>query len=128
MLISRYHHPIWTKLASTLFVALGVGVLWAGLPIVAAALIFYGAGIGIESIARGTLPLAVFGEQRYAAIMGRIAMPSLIAQAASPSLGAMLIERFGVNAALAALFAVAVTNVLLVGILFAFMSRSARHG
>jgi MFS family permease len=128
MLISRYHHPIWTKLASTLFVALGVGVLWAGLPIVAAALIFYGAGIGIESIARGTLPLAVFGEHRYAAIMGRIAMPSLIAQAASPSLGAMLIERFGVNGALAALFAVAITNVLLVGILFALMSRSLRRG
>jgi MFS family permease len=123
MLISRYHHPIWTKLASTLFVALGVAVLWAGLPIVSAALIFYGAGIGIESIARGTLPLAVFGEHRYAAIMGRIAMPSLIAQAASPSLGAMLIERFGVNGALAALFAVAITNVLLVSGLFALLPR-----
>jgi len=64
MLISRFHHPIWTKFASTVFVAIGVGLLWLGLPIVAAALIFYGAGIGIESIARGTLPLAVFGESR----------------------------------------------------------------
>lgn len=92
MLISRFHQPIWTKLASTVFVAAGVGLLWLGLPIVAAALIFYGAGIGIESIARGTLPLAVFGERNYPAIMGRIAMPSLIGQAASPSLGALLIE------------------------------------
>ena len=63
MLIGRYHHPIWTKVASTLFVAIGVGALWAGLPIISAALVFYGAGIGIESIARGTLPLALFGER-----------------------------------------------------------------
>jgi site-specific DNA recombinase len=25
MLISRYHHPLWTKVASTIFVAIGVG-------------------------------------------------------------------------------------------------------
>lgn len=121
MLISRFHHPIWTKFASTLFVATGVGLLWLGLPIVAAALIFYGAGIGIESIARGTLPLAVFGEHRYAAIMGRIAMPSLIGQAASPSLGALLIDGFGADGALAALFAVALLNVLLVMALFVLL-------
>lgn len=121
MAISRYHHPIWTKLASTIFVAIGIGLLWAGVPIIAAALIFYGAGIGIESIARGTLPLAVFGERRYATIMGRIAMPSLIAQAAAPLLGALLIERFGVDGALTVLLAVAVANLILVGILFALM-------
>ena len=33
MIISRFHHPIWTKLASTLFMALGIGLLWSGLPI-----------------------------------------------------------------------------------------------
>ena len=48
MLIGRYHHPIWTLMASTIFVAVGVGALWAGLPILSAALVFYGAGIGIE--------------------------------------------------------------------------------
>jgi MFS family permease len=123
MMLSRFHHPIWTKLASTIFVATGIGLLWAGLPIVAAALIFYGAGIGIESIARGTLPLAVFGERHYPAIMGRIAMPSLIGQAASPSVGAMLIDGLGVNGALAVVFGVAMANVLLVGALFALLSR-----
>lgn len=123
MLITRHHHPIWTKLASAIFIALGIAVLWAGLPIVSAALIFYGAGIGIESIARGTLPLALFGEHRYAAIVGRIAMPSLIAQAASPSLGAILIERLGANGTLATLFTVALANVLLVGVLLACIRR-----
>ena len=123
MMLSRFHHPIWTKLASTIFVATGVGLLWAELPIVAAALVFYGAGIGIESIARGTLPLAVFGERHYPIIMGRIAMPSLIGQAASPSVGAVLIDGLGANGALAALFVVAIANVLLVGALFALLAR-----
>ena len=77
-------------MAATIFVTIGIGALWAGLPVISAALVFYGAGIGIESIARGTLPLVLFGEERYAAIMGRIAMPSLVAQAAAPSLGALL--------------------------------------
>ncbi len=123
MMISRYHHPIWTKLASTVFVATGVAALWAGLPIVSAALMFYGAGIGIESIARGALPLALFGEHRYAAIVGRIAMPSLIGQAASPAVGAVLIGRFGVNSVLMAFCATAIANVLLVLVLYAFLSR-----
>jgi hypothetical protein len=84
---------------------------------------FYGAGIGIESIARGTLPLAVFGERHYAAIMGRIAMPSLIMQAAAPFLGAMLIDRLGVNGALGAVWAIGLVNVLLVVVLFGHMRR-----
>ena len=123
MLISRCHHPIWTKFASTVFVAIGVGMLWLGFPVIAAALIFYGAGIGIESIARGTLPLAIFGEARYASIMGRIAMPSLIMQAASPSLGALLIDSFGADGALETLLAVALVNVVLVVALFTVLKR-----
>jgi len=113
MAVARFHHPIWTKLASAGFVALGVGALFANLPIVPLALVFYGAGIGLESIARGTLPLALFGSEGYATLMGRLAMPSLIAQAAAPSAGAFLIERAGVNAALGALAAVALVNVAL---------------
>jgi Major Facilitator Superfamily len=123
MLIGRYHHPIWTMVASTLFVGIGVGALWGGLPIISAALVFYGAGIGIESIARGTLPLALFGVDRYAAIMGRIAMPSLIAQAVSPSLSVLLMERSGASGMLAALFAFAILDVVLVFALLALLPR-----
>jgi MFS family permease len=128
MLISRFHHPIWTKLGSVLLVATGVGLLWSGLPILPLALVFYGAGIGIESIARGTLPLAIFGEHRYPAIMGRIAMPSLIGQAASPSLGSMLIGALGVHGALAAIFALSTVNVAIVIILFGLMNRRRAAG
>ncbi|NJM93201.1 MAG: MFS transporter [Rhodospirillaceae bacterium] len=88
MLIGKYHHPIWTKVASASCVALGLGLLWAHLPLTALTLVFYGAGIGLESIARATLPLVLFGADNYAPIMGRLARPSLIAQAAAPSIGA----------------------------------------
>ncbi|HEY8017381.1 MAG TPA: MFS transporter [Dongiaceae bacterium] len=124
MLISRYHHPIWTMLGGTIFVAIGVGALWAGLPIIAAALVFYGAGIGIESIARGTLPLVLFGEASYAAIMGRIAMPSFLVQAAAPSLGAVLMARLGALGTLETLFAVAIANVVLVLALLVILPRA----
>lgn len=126
MLVSRFHHPIWTNVASTTFVATGVGLLWGGFPIMAAALFFYGAGIGLQSIARGTLPLAVFGAHRYPSIVGRIAMPSLIVQAASPSLGAVLIDSFGVHGTLGTLFAVTLMNVALVMGLFALLPNEAR--
>jgi len=117
MLIAHRHHPIWTKAASAGLVATGLIALWAGLPVIAVALVLYGAGIGLESIARGTLPLALFGAEGYAALMGKLALPSLIAQAAAPSAGALLLSRFGATDALAAIVGVALCNVILVAVL-----------
>ena len=91
--------------------------------LVAVALVLYGGGIGIESIARGTLPLALFGQESYAAIMGRLAMPSLVAQAASPSLGALLIRHFGSGSTLGVLFTIAVVDLLLAVDLLAFLQK-----
>jgi hypothetical protein len=118
MVIARYHHPIWTKVASTSLVAAGLAALWIGVPIIPLALALYGAGIGLESIARGTLPLAVFGPERYPVVMGRIAMPSLIAQAAAPSIGTALIETARVNGAMRVFVAAAICNVILAVSLF----------
>ncbi|MGD9507725.1 MAG: hypothetical protein AB7I59_02265 [Geminicoccaceae bacterium] len=78
----------------------------------------YGAGIGVESIARGTLPMALFGATGYATVIGRLAMPSLLAQAASPVLGALLMQRVGPDATLGALLGVAVSAIVLVTALF----------
>jgi MFS family permease len=118
MVIARFHHPIWTKVVATSLVAAGLATLWIGLPIIPLALVLYGAGIGLESIARGTLPLAVFGPERYPVVMGRIAMPSLIAQAAAPSIGTALIEASGSDGALRIFVAAAICNVILgVGLL-----------
>jgi len=127
MLITRYHHPIWTKVASVLFVASGVGMFWGHAPVVALALILYGAGVGLESIARATLPLSLFGADNYAQIMGRLAMPSLIAQAAAPSIGALLIQAFGVDTTLAVIAAAAIANVMLTLTLLTIMKSPQRH-
>jgi hypothetical protein len=127
MAIARYHHPIWTKIASTSLVALGLVALWLEAPIIPLALALYGAGIGLESIARGTLPLAVFGSERYPVIMGRIAMPSLIAQAAAPSIGAALIETGGVHGAMGVFVASAAVNVALAAGLFLMLRSSSRN-
>ena len=113
MMIARVHQPVWTKFASVTFVAIGVSALWVGMPIVLLALAFYRAGIGLESIARGTGPLALFGSNGYAQLTGRFAIRSLIVQAAAPSLGALLLERFGAHGALAALSYLALINVAL---------------
>ena len=59
--------------------------------------------------------------------MGRIAMPSLIAQAAAPSIGAALLEAAGLNGALAIVLTAAALNVLLVMALFVIM-RAPQQG
>lgn len=101
------HHPIWTMIASTSLVLLGFLGLWFGFP-AGAALVAYGAGNGLWSIARGALPLAIFDPQDYALIMGRLARPALIASALAPVLGAMLIHAYGTQAMLTFLVAGAV--------------------
>jgi predicted MFS family arabinose efflux permease len=113
MALARRHHPIWTKLVSAAAIAVGIATLWAKAAPVAVALVFYGAGVGLESIARGTLPLALFGPLGYATLMGRLATPSLIAQAAAPWAGALVLGRYGGDATLAALAGVAFLNVAL---------------
>ncbi|RJE87230.1 hypothetical protein [Paracoccus onubensis] len=63
-------------------------------------MIAYGAGNGLWSIARGALPLAVFGPAGYARTMGRLATPMLISSAIAPSAGAWIIDAFGASAML----------------------------
>ncbi len=113
MAFAGRHHPVWTHIASVALVVAGIGALWSGAPLIAFAMTLYGAGIGLESIARGAMPLAIFGPDRYPIIMGRIAMPSLIAQAAAPSIGAALIDAGGADGAMAVFTAAAAGNVLL---------------
>ena len=118
MAFGRHYHPIWTMAASATLVAGGVVLLFLGFPILALALALYGAGNGIGSIAKGTLPLALFGPDGYASLMGKLAMPSLLAQALSPSLGAILIEWSGPGAALGFLAGMTCLNIALVGVLW----------
>ena len=85
-------------------------ILATGMPVVGVALVFYGAGNGIYSIARGTVPLALFGTARYPVLVGRLARPGLVAQALAPSLGAMALAHGGADAAYGLLLALALVN------------------
>ena len=110
--VARRAHPVWVMLAAMTLVAGGLAMLLLGPALVAVVLILYGAGGGIRSIVRGTLPLALFGQDGYATVMGRLARPALVAQAASPALGALLLDRLGATASVLALVAAAVVNVV----------------
>jgi MFS family permease len=116
--IAKHHHPIWTHVVSASFVAVGLSLLWTEAWPVALALAFYGAGIGLESIARATIPLALFAPRDYAPIMGRLARPVLAIQAISPSIGAFLVERLGSESMLGIVTAAAAANV---GLAVAFL-------
>lgn len=104
------HHPIWTLAVSTFAIAVGILFLAADHGVADVALVLYGGGNGLFSIARGTLPLVVFGPDRYPALMGRLARPSLIAKAAAPVLGAWVIASTGPAATLCILSALALAN------------------
>ena len=94
-------HPIWTARTGIGLCTIGVVLLLAIGPGAAiAAMAVYGAGNGIMTIARGTLPLALFGPHGYGARIGRIAQPALIAQALAPIALAAVLEHAGASALL----------------------------
>jgi predicted MFS family arabinose efflux permease len=126
-LAGRHYHPIWTLVAACISMTAGLAVLFFGSGAsLAAAVVVYGAGYGVSWIARGTLPLALFGPQRYPELMGRLAFPSLIGQALAPSAGAMVIDSYGMETGLATLTALAGVNVALVLVLWASTRSTAR--
>jgi MFS family permease len=61
---------------------------------------FYGAGNGVLTITRGTLPLMLFDPKSYGAYVGRLLAPGFFLSAAAPLGYALLIERYGASAAL----------------------------
>jgi Major Facilitator Superfamily len=94
-LLSRFHPLVSTRLACLTHPigACVIGVFGGGAA--AAFALLHGAGNGILTIARGTLPLAIFGPENYAYRLGLIGAPSRIAQALAPVLFGLLIEPTG---------------------------------
>lgn len=60
----------------------------------------YGAGNGLLTIVRGTLPLALFDPKVYGSLVGRLLAPSFYLSALAPIAYAVVIEQFGDAAAL----------------------------
>lgn len=105
------YHPIWTMSAALGLIAIGIGLMVLAVGPVGLAIILYGAGNGVFSIAKGTLPLALFDPHRYASLMGRLARPSLIAQAVAPTAGALLLDQTGSTSTFGALLFLGLINV-----------------
>jgi MFS family permease len=83
-------------LAFAALVALGLSA-----PVAALFAIMFGAANGLITIARGTVPLALFGASGYGRLIGRIAGPFLVIQAVAPLVLAFVSERLSDVAALA---------------------------
>lgn len=126
MLLGRRFHPVWTMVSATLLLSAGLGLLFAGSSGVALGLVLYGAGNGLNSIVRGTLPLVLFGAEGYASLIGRLARPLLLAQAAAPALAALVLERYGAASILALLIAAAL-SMLAAALVLAFLVRQDRR-
>jgi MFS family permease len=122
--------PFDLNLAACLVLPLCFVVGLAGGASAMAALAFalaYGAGNGILTITRGTLPLLLFDPLRYGAQVGKLLAPGFLLSAASPLAYALLIERFGPGAALMLSFALALAMLaaaLLLRLHFARLPRS----
>ncbi len=76
---------------SLLLLLFGTG----SLPMVLAFTLVMGASQGVITIVRGAVPLALFGAKGYGAVLGAIATPVLVISAASPTVFAWIVDRWG---------------------------------
>ncbi len=110
LMFARNIHPLAVaRLAVGVVLAGFVVLAWFGLAAAAAAafMLMFGMANGLITIARGTVPLALFGSVGYGAVIGRIAGPSLAMQAIAPLVLAFMVERVSDAAGLALVAALA---------------------
>lgn len=97
----RLHPIVLNVVATSVIPASFVAGLLADDAIAAAAFaFFYGAGNGLVTITRGTLPLVLFDHRSYGALVGRLIVPSFLFSAAAPVIYATVIARLGEHGAL----------------------------
>lgn len=119
------HHPIWTFLTALFGCAFGLTLFALDFPFLSIAIILFSAGNGIYSIARGSLPLVLFGPEKFAVIIGLLARPGYIAYALAPSVGAVLIESVGAGRTVELLTVAMIANVGLAVALVVLIRRKA---
>ena len=96
--LARFHPLVSARLA-TLTHPLGVAViLTAGGGVAGSAFaVLHGSGNGVITIARGTVPLAMFGPENYGYRLGILGMPARFLSAAAPLGFSFLIDWLGGN-------------------------------
>jgi predicted MFS family arabinose efflux permease len=97
----RHVHPMLSARIAAALHPLGVAALMMfGAPAAAVFGVLHGAGNGILTIAKGTLPLVIFGPQGYGHRQGVLMVPARIAQALAPWLFGFCIDRWNDGALL----------------------------
>jgi len=96
--ILRRAHPLVSARIAALLHPIGAAVFAVIGPGAAVAFtVFYGAGNGLLTIARGTVPLAVFGPHGYGERTGLLGAPARAAQALAPLLFGLLLDTMGAS-------------------------------
>jgi predicted MFS family arabinose efflux permease len=95
-IVMRRAHPLVSARIAASMHPVGAAILAIiGAPAVAAFALLHGAGNGLLTIARGTVPLALFGPEGYGARTGLLGAPARAAQATSPLLFGVLLDMMG---------------------------------
>ena len=95
-------HPLVTARVATALHPAGALVLgiFGGAPLAASGFsVLHGAGNGMITIAKGTLPLAIFGAAGYGLLQGLLGVLARAMQALAPYAFGLVLEGFGVRAA-----------------------------
>ena len=96
--LMRKAHPLVSARVATVLHPVGAAalVLFGG-PAASAFTVLHGAGNGLLTIAKGTLPLALFGSAGYGLRTGLLSAPARVAQAGAPLLFGFLLDRIGLG-------------------------------
>jgi hypothetical protein len=97
-LVLRRVHPLVSARIATTLHPLGAAALAALGPAgIAAFAVLYGAGNGLLTIARGTVPLAIFGPRGFGERTGLLGAPARASQALAPFLFGLLLDAMGTS-------------------------------
>jgi hypothetical protein len=124
--VLRRVHPLLSARLAALAHPLGaLALLLVGLPAAAPFALLHGAGNGILTIAKGTLPLVLFGPQGYGARQGWLSAPGMVLQALAPWLFGLALAQ---SAAAALMLSGGLTLAALVALLALRVGAPARPG
>jgi MFS family permease len=93
----RWHPLIATRWAAVCHPIAAVLLMIFAAPMALVFVLLHGVGNGILIIARGNLPLAIFGANGYGRRQGWLMMPAKFAQAAAPFLFGLALTEWGAN-------------------------------
>lgn len=93
--LQRFHPLLSARLASVTHPVGAIILLVFGGPAAYLFAILHGSGNGVMTIAKGTLPLAIFGPVGYGRRQGWLAAPTRFGQALAPFVFAILFEHIG---------------------------------